>query len=124
VVAPAVHADDHLLTPDQASTRVADKAAERAAQVAAVQAILETPEARQQAGLLGTSLPKLRAAVPHLSDTELADLSARAAKVKDVAAGHHNDEALNNMAIVLVIASVAILIAAGHDGYYDNCGCY
>jgi hypothetical protein len=125
VVATVVHADGHLLTPDQASTRVADRAAERAAQVKAVQAVLDTTEARQQAGVLGASLPKLRAAVPHLSDTELADLSARAAKVKDVAAGHHgNDEALIIMAIVLVVAAVAILIAAGGDGYYDDCGCY
>ena len=125
VLAPVVYADGHLLTPDQAASRVADRAAVRDAQVKAVQAILDTTEARQQAGLLGASLPKLRAAVPHLSDTELADLSARAAQVKDVAAGHHSsDEGLIILAIILVVAAVAVLIAAGHDDYYDGCGCY
>jgi len=125
VVAPVARADDgHLLTPDLPSSRVADRAAERAAQVKAVQAVLDTTEARRQAGVLGASLPKLRAAVPHLSDAELADLSARASQVKDVAAGHHSDEGLVILAIVLVVAAVAVLVAAGDSGYYDDCGCY
>jgi hypothetical protein len=125
VVAPVAHADDgHLLTPGLPSSRVADRAAERAAQVKAVQAVLDTTEARRQAGVLGASLPKLRAAVPHLSDAELADLSSRASHVKDVAAGH-TDDGLIIVAIVLLVAAAAVLVAVGDDyGYYDDCGCY
>ncbi len=125
VVAPAAYADGHLLPTDQASAVVADHAAARAARVEAVQAVLNTEEARREAGVLGASLPKLRAAVPHLSDVELADLSARAAKVGDIRAGHHDDDALVILAIVLVVAGVALLVAAGDNGYYDDgCGCY
>jgi len=115
----------HLVAADDVATRLASRAAEREAQVRAVQVALDTDEARRQAGLLGASLPKLRAAVPHLSDRELADLSSRAAGLKDVAAGHrHNDEGLVILGIVLLVAAAAILIAASHDGYYDDCGCY
>jgi hypothetical protein len=121
---PLVYADGHLVGSGQVSAAVADHAASRAAQVKAVQALLDTDEARQQAGLLGASLPKLRAAIPHLSDAELADLSARSQSVKDVAAGHHDDDALIILAIVLVAAGVALLVAVGDGGYYDDCGCY
>jgi hypothetical protein len=126
IAAPMAYADgSHLVAADDVATRLASRAAERDAQVRAVQVALDTDEARRQAGLLGASLPKLRAAVPHLSDRELADLSSRAAGLKDVAAGHrHNDEGLVILAIVLVVAAAAILIAASHDGYYDDCGCY
>jgi len=125
IAAPIAHADGHLVAPDDVATRLAARAAEREAQIRAVQSALDTAEARRQAGLLGASLPKLRAAVPHLSDQELADLSSRAAGLKDVAAGHHHhDDEMIILAIVLIIAATAIIIAASHDGYYDDCGCY
>jgi hypothetical protein len=125
IAAPLVFADDgHMIGSKDASAAVADHAAARAAQIQAVQKVLGTDEARRQAGLLGASLPKLRAAVPHLSDAELSDLSARAARVDDVAAGHHDDDALIIVAIVLIVAAAAILVAVGNDGYYDDCGCY
>lgn len=126
IAAPIAHADGgHLVAANDVATRLASSAAERDAQVRAVQAALETDEARRQAGVLGASLPRLRAAVPHLSDRELADLSSRAAGLKDVAAGHHhNDEGLIILAIVMIVAATAIIIAASHDGYYNDCGCY
>lgn len=127
IAAPMAYADGgHLVAANDVATRLASSAAERDVQVRAVQAALDTDEARRQAGVLGASLPRLRAAVPHLSDRELADLSSRAAGVKDVAAGHHhyNDEGLIILGIVLIVAATAILIAASHDGYYDDCGCY
>ena len=127
VAAPMAQAETgHLVAADDVAARLASRAAERAAQVHAVQAALDTDEARRQAGLLGASLPKLRAAVPHLSDQELVDLSARAAGLKDVAAGHrhHHDDGLVILGIVLVVAAAVVLIAAAHDSYYDDCGCY
>ncbi len=126
IAAPLARADGgHLVAADDVAARLASRAAERDAQVRAVQSALDTDEARRQAGVLGASLPKLRAAVPHLSDRELADLSSRAAGLQDVAAGHHhNDEGLVILGIVLLVAAAAILIAASHDGYYDDCGCY
>jgi len=127
IAVPIAHAEsNHLVAVDDAAARLAARAAERDAQVRAVQAALDTDEARKQAGILGVGLPKLRAAVPHLSDAELAYLSTRAAGLKDVAAGHHShDEGLIILGIILIVAAAIVLIAAASNGgYYDDCGCY
>jgi hypothetical protein len=63
--------------------------------------------------------------VPHLSDTELKDLSERASRVKDVRAGHGSNDALAILGIMLLVAGVAVLIAVANDEYYDDyCYCY
>ena len=73
---------------------------------------------------MGLNASKLRAAVPHLSDAELQDLSARAQGTKDLAAGHHNDS-LAIVGLVLLLAGLAVLVAvADPDDYYDDCYCY
>jgi hypothetical protein len=126
IVAPAARAgDQHLVGADQVGTRLADRAAERLQRVQAVQAALDGDEARRQAGAMGLSIGKLRAAVPHLSDAELADLSTRAKRVNDVAAGHRSNDGLVIVGLILLIAGVAILVAVGDYGtYYEDCGCY
>lgn len=121
----AVPAPAHLVASAQVQGRLADAAAARADQVRAVQSVLDTAEARRQAGVLGVDAGRLRSAVPHLSDVELADLSARAAQVKDVAAGHHtNDEGLIILGVVLLVAGLVLLATMDGYGYYDDCGCY
>ena len=127
IYAPVVHATEgHLVPPTQVATRLADREAERLQQVQAVQAVLDGDIARSQAGVMGLNIGKLRAAVPHLSDAELADISARAAHVKDVAAGHHHhDDSLLIVAVILLILGIALLIAFADHGHYDDCGgCY
>src|SRR5262249_43180807 len=81
IAAPRAQAADaaapaaHLLKSDQVTARLAERAAERQAQVALVQDVLGGSEARKQAGAMGVDVEKLRSAVPHLSDGELKDLS-------------------------------------------------
>jgi hypothetical protein len=73
---------------------------------------------------MGLQADRLRAAVPHLSDAELLDLSQRAEKVKDVAAGYH-DDGLAIVGLVLLLAGLAVLVAVSEgDEYYDDCYCY
>ena len=73
---------------------------------------LATREAREKARAMGEDPDRLRAAVPHLTDRELADLSARAAQVKDVAAGHGGtDGALVLLGVLLLVAGIAVLVA-------------
>ena len=80
----------------QVARRLLESARTRDERVALFQAALGTEEARQQARSMGADPDRLRAAVPHLSDRELADLASRAALVKqDVAAGHHHERALD-----------------------------
>lgn len=122
--APAALATgSHLVDTRQVAARLAEESAARRARVAQIQDVLERGETRRQAGLLGLDVQRLRAAVPHLSDAELQDLSQRAANVKDVAAGYH-DDALVIVGIVLLLAGLAVLVAVGDDGYYDDCYCY
>jgi hypothetical protein len=128
ISAPAVYAaEGHLVPASRVASRLADRAAERLQQMQAVRAVLDGDVARTQAAAMGLSLGKLRAAVPHLSDAELADISARAARVKDIAAGHrhHHDDGLVIIAVVLVLVGLALLIALEGNNYYDDCGgCY
>ena len=78
---------------------------------------------------MGADPDRLRAAVPHLTDRELADLSARAAQVRDVSAGHGGgDTALVMLGILLLVAGIVVLVAVSddyyHDDYWDDCWCY
>ena len=133
-VAPAAPAagvaNGHLVDRGEVARRLLERAKTRDERVKLFQQALATPEARQKARSLGADPDRLRAAVPHLTDRELADLSARAAQVKDVAAGHGGgDTALIMLGVLLVVAGVAVLIAVGEDHHYDDyywddCWCY
>jgi hypothetical protein len=119
----------HLVDQSQVALRLLERAKTRDERVKLFQEALATPEARQKARSLGTDPDRLRAAVPHLTDRELADLSARAAQVKDVAAGHGGgDGALILLGVILVVAGIAVLVAVGDDyyddDYWDDCWCY
>jgi histidinol-phosphate/aromatic aminotransferase/cobyric acid decarboxylase-like protein len=90
-----------------------------------VQEVLATPEAQRQAKAMGVDLERMKAAVPHLSDAELADLAKRAASAKDVVAGHGGDEGLVLLALILLLAGLAILVAVSdYDDYWDDCYCW
>jgi hypothetical protein len=129
IYAPAARAaEGHLVPPAQVASRLADREAERLQQIQTVQSVLDGDLARSQAAAMGLSIGKLRSAVPHLSDAELADIYARAAHVKDIAAGHHHhhDDSLLIVGIILLILGIALIVAfADHHGYYDcGGGCY
>ena len=133
-VAPAAPApgltDGHLVDQSQVARRLLERAKTRQEKVRLFQDALATREAREKARAMGADPDRLRAAVPHLTDRELADLSARATQVKDVAAGHGGgDGALIMLGILLVVAGIAVLVAVGDDYsdddyYWDDCWCY
>jgi len=135
VAAPALYADTpspvaapgHVVDPTEMARRLLESARTREQRVKLFQDALATPEARREALARGVDPDRLRTAVPHLTDRELADLSARAMQAKDVAAGHHHhhdDDALIILGVLLLVAGIAVLIATAHDHYgYDHC-CY
>jgi hypothetical protein len=125
---PAV-SPGHLVDQGQVARRLLDGAKSRDERVRLFQDALATPEARAKARAMGADPDRLRAAVPHLSDRELADLSARATQVKDVAAGHgSSDGALILVGVMLLVAGIVVLAALSEDyyddGYWDDCWCY
>ena len=121
---PRAQAAPHVVGQEQIAKRLLAAADTREARVRLFGDALAAEGAQKQARAMGLDPARLRAAVPHLSDRELADLQARAVNVKDVRAGHGND-GLAILGIMLLIAGVAVLIAAADDGYDDDyCYCY
>jgi hypothetical protein len=123
-------ASGHIVDQAQVARRLLERAKTRDERVKLFRDALATPEARQKARSLGADPDRLRAAVTHLTDRELADLSARAAQVKDVAAGHGGSNgAIILLGVLLVVAGIAVLVAVGDDYYdddyyWDDCWCY
>ena len=116
----------HLAGASEVAARMEAAARLRADRVTALQAALSTPAAREEAARRGVSAATLSARVPSLSDAELADLTARAAQAPDVVAGHHPHDGLAIVGVVLLVAALVVLAAAGDwdDDYYDDCYCY
>ena len=113
----------HLVDPGTVAARLVARAQSREEKVRLFQDALARPEVQKQARSMGLSPDRLRAAVPHLSDRELADLSARASRAKDVVAGHSSDDGLVILGLILLLAGLVVLLAVSGDGYYDD-GCY
>lgn len=103
---PAGEAAEHVVPPGAVQERLAESSARRAQDLAAVDAVLATPLARDAAASVGADLDTLRAGVPMLSDAELADLSARASALgADPVAGLDRD-----MRLLLMIALILVII--------------
>jgi len=115
----------HLVTAPEIAGRLGRQAEQRDAQVRQVQQALDLPAAQEAVRARGLDPARVRAAVPHLDDAELQDLSRRAARVSDVAAGHGGDEGLVILAVVLLVAGLVVLVAAEGDGWgWDDCDCW
>lgn len=109
--APAF-AQDHLLTRETAQDRLTAAADERRHELAAVDRALGTPEAARAASSVGVDISAVRAAVPALSDADLADISVRAAALEsDPVAGLDHDIKLL-LEIFLIVAIVILVLRA------------
>ena len=105
-------AQDHLLGRETAQARLAAAADERRHELEAVDRVLATPEAAQAASSVGVSITSVRAAVPALTDGELADLAVRAAALEaDPVAGLDHDIKLL-LEIFLIVAIVILVLRA------------
>jgi hypothetical protein len=128
IAAPLARAAEggHMVAPGTISARLVARARSRDEKVRLFQEALAKPEVQKQARSMGLSPDRLRAAVPHLSDIELQDLSARASRAGDVVAGHSTNDGLAILGLVLLLAGLAVLLAVAADDYYydDDCYCY
>ncbi len=130
--APPPEAGQHLVDRTEIAGRLLESAQTREQRVKLFQDALATDEVRRQARALGADPDRLHAAVPHLSDSELAELAARATQVRDVAAGHgrhYGNGGLVLIGILLLVAGIVVLAAVLDDDYYDDyywddCYCY
>ena len=112
LLAGNVFAQDHLLSRDAARDRLAVATQDRRQALDTVDRALATPDAARAASSVGVDIAAVRAAVPALSDAELADISARAAALEsDPVAGLDHDIKLL-LEIFLIVAIVILVLRA------------
>jgi hypothetical protein len=113
---PLVGADDHVVSRGAADRRLNDAVAERARNIASLDALLATPGAEEAAALAGLDLGLAGRALPRLGDAELADLAQRAAALTaDPVAGHRYHDATGTLMLVMVFAVMAVVLIAVAD---------
>jgi hypothetical protein len=111
-------ATTHLVDQGSVADRLLDNAKTRQEKIDLFQKALSTPEAKSQAKLMKLDSERLRAAVPHLSDQELQDITQRAHNARDITAGYyHDDDGLAAVGIILLVAAAAILIVVADHHY-------
>jgi hypothetical protein len=130
---PLAQAAPQLVTQSEMAARLLEHAQTREQRVRLFQDALKTPEVEAKARAMGLDPSRLQAAIPQLSDKELADLSQRASKAQDITAGHYRSHREDNSGLVIVglalLIGGLILLAAVAEGEYDDwddwddCGC-
>jgi hypothetical protein len=114
LVAGQARAEDHLVSREAVRERVLDAATQRARSLSTIDAVLSTPEAVQAAASLGADTTQLRAALPTLSDAEIADLATRAEALQsDPVAGLDDD--IRTLLIIFLIVAIVILVLQAVD---------
>jgi hypothetical protein len=128
VAIPKAQSAPHLVDQAEVAAILVEQARTRQERIALFQQALATPAVQQEAKSMGLDAAKLSRAIPHLSDTELAELAARATNTKDLAAGHRHhygepQTALVIVGVVLLLAALLILAAVSDesDGWDDDC---
>lgn len=106
VFALPIGADDHLVSSSDISTRLAEAAAMRQADISTLHAFLATPTAQQAAKMVGADSAGLQARLALLSDAQARDLAnrARALTADPVAAG------LNGGQIAAIVVGGVLLL--------------
>jgi hypothetical protein len=122
----------HLVTSADMQSRVSAQEQARADTIALFQRALDEPQVRAQALTLGLDVERAKAAIPFLSDAELASLARRAVRAQDVVAGHetrgrnpdydidddHLVACLILTGVALVVVGLIVLIAVAADDEY------
>lgn len=111
-LAPALTAQDHLVSPTQLQQQMDAASAARQQNINTLTHFLSTPAATRAMRSRGIDPVQVENAIPNLSNAELASLSARATKAQqDFAAGSLSN---NDLLIIILVLVVVILLAVIH----------
>ena len=114
LVAGQAVADDHVVSPAAAAQRLQEASAAREQGLATLDRALARPDAARAAAAVGADTNALRAALPTLSDAEIADLAQRAAALEtDPVAGLDSD--IRTLLIIFLIVAIVILVLQAVD---------
>jgi len=97
---------NHLVTPDVAQARLVEANAERARNLATVDALLVSPQGSAALAAVGVSEARVRGALPTLSDAELKDLATRTAALQGDPVGG----GLTSKQWIWIIAAVVVIV--------------
>lgn len=103
----------HLVAPAAVDRALEQAAADRARDVARVDALLATEAAEAAASRLGVKIETVRAGAVRLTDAERSDLLARAeALATDPAAGYMDPDIKQLLMILLIVVIILVLLDA------------
>jgi hypothetical protein len=109
-----INAEEHLVSPETADSRLAFAASQRAMDQAVLDKALSGAAAARAASSVGVDLRSVRQAVPALSNGELRDLARRAEALRsDPAAGLDHD--VEQLLVVFLIVAIVILVIKAVD---------
>jgi len=110
-IPPDVLAQDHVVTPSDLQKEMVNASQARQHNLDTIQRFLATPAAEKALKSAKIDVQQVKTAVATLSDDDLAQLSARAAKAQaDFAAGRLSDRDL--IWILVAIAALVLIIVA------------
>jgi hypothetical protein len=115
VAADRAFAQEHLVTTTEAQARLAEAAAARQHDLAVLDGALSTREAAAAAKAVGADLAGVRRMTPTLSDSELRDLSARAAALQSDPVAGVTDHDLRWLLYVFLLVAIVILVIKAVD---------
>ena len=112
VSSSAFAGQQHLVSPGQLATVVADSAAKQDTNRATVREALERPEVQAVASKLGLDLSKATAAVDTLSGADLDKAANAAQQVNEQLVGGASTVVISTTTIIIILLLVIILIIA------------
>jgi DNA-binding PucR family transcriptional regulator len=111
LLAPAVRAQDHLVSPDALQQQVQANAATRQQNINTVTNFLSTPIAERAMQSHHYDPVKVRSAIPTLSDEELANLASRASDAQQkFSAGVLGVGVLTLLILIVVVIIVVAIV--------------
>jgi uncharacterized protein YaiL (DUF2058 family) len=102
----------HVVSPSQLATTVADSAAKQDTNRAAVREALEQPEVQAVASKLGLDLSRATAAVDTMSGAQLEKAANAAQQVNEQLVGGASTIVISTTTIIIILLLVIILVVA------------
>ena len=109
---PAFAGPQHIVTPSQLATTVADSAVKQDTERATVREALERPEVQAVASKLGLDVTRAVAAVDAMSGADLEKAATAAQQVNDQLVGGASTVVISTTTIIIILLLVIILIIA------------
>ena len=102
----------HVVSPAQLATAVADSAAKQDTNRATVREALERPEVQAVASKLGLDLSRATAAVDTMNGAQLEKAASAAQQVNDQLVGGASTVVISTTTIIIILLLVIILVVA------------